>query len=127
MTEPRDEKHPPDESEATTQPVPGAATPEPPAAEPTPEPTPEPAAEAAAEAAPTGPTGPDRVAAALRSRWLPPLATGLAGLLLGLMIGAVGMGLFAALLHGPRGHHGPRDFHGPGHHWQDDRPVPPRR
>jgi len=116
MTEPRDEKHSPDEPDATT-------TPDPPTE---PIATPGPTAPAG-PAGPTGPTGRDRVAAVMGSRWLPPLATGLAGLMLGLMIGLVGMVVIAgiAFSHGPRGHHGPGD--GRGHHWQDDRPAPPQR
>jgi len=55
--------------------------------------------------------------------WLPLTAVGVAGLVLGLVVGAVGFGLISAL-----GHHGP---HGRGddrgQHWQDDRGGPRER
>ena len=124
MTEPRDEN---DRPEATT-PEPETANTDDTAAIETPGPSgygapkPEPVAAMAASGGAARPTARGRVSKITGSRWLPPLATGLVGLMLGLMIGAVGMGLLAAVAfhHGPRAHHGPGD--GRGHHWQDNRP-----
>jgi hypothetical protein len=56
-----------------------------------------------------------------RSRWFPAVATGLVGLLLGIMIGAVGVGLVSAVWR-----HAPVRGDNRGHHWQDNRPPMPR-
>jgi len=56
------------------------------------------------------------------SGWIAPLATGLIGLFLGIMIGAVGVGVVSAVWH-----HSAHDRDDDrGQHWQDDRPGPDR-
>ncbi len=80
---------------------------EPPATNPPPPPP--------AAAAPAG-------SAAFSSGWIAPLATGLIGLFLGIMIGAVGFGLVSAVWH--HSSHDRDDDRG--QHWQDDRSRPDR-
>jgi hypothetical protein len=55
----------------------------------------------------------------LGSRWFAPAATGVAGLILGVVVGAVGVGLVSAVWH-----HGSQFGDDRGQHWQYERRAP---